>query len=587
VWFDVRRRIYRDAVTHPTQLALRVEQPSTDVPGDPRSRGAVYTPALLADWVAAELLAALPTERATIWDIACGDGALLAAVERAAPGRHGLSGLDIDEVAVKRMRSAMPSTRAVVADALEANPVDCGAGLVHLLGDKPDAIILNPPWGASLAVGADRLRQAGFELAHGQFDSYDVFAELALSVLKPAGVAALILPDSLFAPEHLPLRRLLLARKLTLLARLGEGFFPSVYRGTVVVTVVNEAPTTRHAVRCLRLAPAARKAVLAGNTTLRAAASSSHLVPQTWFSRNSRLGFEVDARRGARRILARLEDCDPIVWRDWLVSTRGVELSKHGRIVICPHCAAARPFPRRARVVSCARCAHTFALAEAHATSIIEPLDGTKLPRDWRPLIVGEDVRRYAVSASRKIQADVPGLAYKDPSIFAGPKLLVRKTGVGLNAAVDESGAWTTQVVFQYKPRHACDAFLTDYVAGVLSSRVLLAYYLQTRGESEWRSHPYVTQRTIEELPVPTPAEGTWRRTQAQAIAAAARARRTSARDPEQDFLVERLVCGLYEVDASAWRWTLGVLDRAQSLEGIKELRLPRETSISPLVVDS
>jgi adenine-specific DNA-methyltransferase len=216
--------------------------------------------------------------------------------------------------------------------------------------------------------------------------------------------------------------------------------------------------------------------------------------------------------------------------------------------------------------------------------SIVEPLAGT-VPTGWRALIAGEDVRRYAARPSRRIRIDVPGIAYKRANAFAGAKLLVRKTGVGLTSAVDESGAYTTQVVFHYKPRDPGDAFLLDYLAGVLSSRMLLAYYLRTRGESEWRSHPYVTQKVIEELPIPTPASGTQTHAQARAIACAARARRVAA-DVTLELELERLVCGLYDLGPADWRWALRVLDAAQSLEGIKELRLPQDTPLSPLVVE-
>src|SRR5438874_2005611 len=44
--------------------------------------GAVYTPDVLADWVADELLSLLGVERPCVLDPACGDGALLRAVQR-------------------------------------------------------------------------------------------------------------------------------------------------------------------------------------------------------------------------------------------------------------------------------------------------------------------------------------------------------------------------------------------------------------------------------------------------------------------------------------------------------------------------
>ncbi|MEX1358314.1 MAG: TaqI-like C-terminal specificity domain-containing protein [Gaiellaceae bacterium] len=571
------------------QQALRVDTaPASARFADPRVHGAVYTPRFLADWVAHEVLSILSTTDATVWDLACGEGALLAAVDRGSNQRHRLVGVDIDSDALHVARGEVPQARLLAADTLGGGSPDPVASLLAHLGTRPDAIILNPPWGARIEISPDSLRAAGYEVARGQFDSYDLFVELSLAVLRPGGVAGFILPDSLLNPEHLPLRRLLIERTLVLLARLGEGFFPSVYRGAMVVVIVNENPPRGHAVRCLRLTPRQRKLVLAATAQLSDIARAAHHVPQDWFRRTAGLRFELDVRSRERRILDHLEGADPMVWREWVTSSRGVELSKYGWVIACPQCDLARPLPRHTRLVQCARCSHTFVSSEAPRFSIVERTGNGSTPTGWYPLIVGEDVRRYAVEPSRRIQLDVAGISYKDPLAFQGPKLLVRKTGVGLTAAVDESGAYTTQVVFHFKPRDPAHTFLLDYLAGVLSSRLMLAYYLRTRGESQWRSHPYVTQKIIEELPIPAPIEGTRWRAQAEAISRAARARRDAGGTAsELDLEVERLVCGLYRLEASDWRWALRVLHGAQALEGIKELRMRQDTVFSPLVVQS
>jgi len=168
----------------------------------------------------------------------------------------------------------------------------------------------------------------------------------------------------------------------------------------------------------------------------------------------------------------------------------------------------------------------------------------------------------------------VPGIAYKSASTFDGEKLLIRKTGVGLNAAVDRSGALTTQVVFHYKmvDLTRCE-FMLDYLAAVLNSRFMLAYHLRTRGEGEWRSHPYVTQSVIEELPIPSPVGRN--RKIAEQIAQESRARASAhSGAPDREIRIERLVSDLYQFDQADWRWALAVLDGAQALEGIKELRI-------------
>jgi hypothetical protein len=172
-------------------------------------------------------------------------------------------------------------------------------------------------------------------------------------------------------------------------------------------------------------------------------------------------------------------------------------------------------------------------------------------------------------------------------SSFARPKLLIRKTGVGIKAVVDESGAATNQVVFHFTRRKDSPSFVLDYMEGVLCSRVLLAWHLKRHGEVEWRSHPYITQHVIRGFPVPVPnSPEEW--AQAQAIANAVQDRRMAKRhDSAEDIAVERLVAGLFGLTEADMRWVLGVLDSAQQLEPIRTLRLPSASLVAPLCVSN
>jgi adenine-specific DNA-methyltransferase len=107
----------------------------------------------------------------------------------------------------------------------------------------------------------------------------------------------------------------------------------------------------------------------------------------------------------------------------------------------------------------------------------------------------------------------------------------------------------------------------------VLCSRVMLAFHLLCSGESEWRSHPYVTQRAIGALPIPDPLADSGRRAQARAIAAGARALAARPEDLRRDLALEGLVAGLYGLDRAGLGAAAAVLDEAQALEGIRELR--------------
>jgi hypothetical protein len=245
-------------------------------------------------------------------------------------------------------------------------------------------------------------------------------------------------------------------------------------------------------------------------------------------------------------------------------------------IVACSACALVRPAPRRiaAAPATCSACG-----AHAELRRITAPDDAA--PSDWLPLISGEDVGRYEASPSRRIEPGLPGLRYKPDSLGA-PRLLVRKTGVGLHIAADDGTALTTQTVLHLMRTPLAPEWTLGYLLGVLASRFVLAWSLARFGESEWRSHPYLTQQRLLELPVPTPAaDDHAANALAQEIAELAlqRSRRV---DPGVELALEARVARLFGLDAEDLAAAAGVLDAAQPLAAIVPMRfrpddLPRE----------
>ncbi len=549
--------------------------------------GAFYTPPVLSEWAGSLLFKLLSQfDEGNIVDPACGDGALLQVVRKSSR-RYSLTGLDFDVDAIRKASDNLEgAANLICGDALQPNDEpDILDGWARLLdGREPIGVIANPPWGAHLNQSPAELRGLGFTLAQGQFDSFEIFIELALKITRRGGGIVLIVPDSIFQPEHKPLRALLCSKvRLRLIARLGEGFFDNVYRGTVVLAIENSPPDQYTKVGCMRLNKNWRNSIQDGSHTFEDAEKALvHFVYQSRFQNDLHKRFDIDLSENETPRISLIErHVDG--WTGWLTSSRGVELSKSGNVIYCPNCSKAQPQPKSVRLVYCPSCNHRFFSETAKADSIVVK-DG-RVSSNWKPLIVGEDVDRYLATPSRLIRADVDGINYKSESTFSHRKILVRKTGVGIKAAIDESGALTNQVVFLYRMKRAnAPVFLLDYFLGVLCSRVMLAYHLKKRGENEWRSHPYLTQRIISELPVPNIQENTWQWNQAIAIAKAVKQRAASS-TLDADLFVERLVAGLFGLDESDCDWVLKVLDDAQALEPIRTLRLSSPTMLKPIIV--
>lgn len=530
-----------------------------------KALGAFYTPDKLAEWVAAEMLeaadaAGIPLRH--IVDPACGDGALLGAIQRMSGTSVRLTGIDINPKAVAQSAAVLESTsRFTVDDALSPK---CQWGQT-----PPDAVIVNPPWGGKLSLSRKFYREHGYRLASGQFDISDLFVERALAVCRPGGLVGLILPDAVFQPDHEALRAMLLEHTLLLIARLGEGMFDDVYRSTVVIVLKQGPPKSDHSVRCLQVPASQRKLLARGAVSFREVKDLlSHDVPQSRFADNQGCAFNISQTERGYDVFEKFSSLQTFAWSERVFVGRGIEIGKRGITVCCAVCGNHRASPAGLTAVTCGTCTSLIG-SDAPRHAIITEVAGDL---GWHPLIVGEDVDRYSATPSRFIKLGVPGIRYKPMEHFTSKKLLIRKTGVGLRAAVDQSGSAITQTVFYMVAESPEDEWMLDYLQGVFNSRPLLAWHLRWSGENQWRSHPYVTPRVLKELPIPDPFIDERLTYLAKEIADESRSAREGV--IESDYIVDQLVGRLYELDVQDGRWVKEVLeDTEEHLEYFARMR--------------
>ena len=467
-----------------------------------------------------------------------------------------LTGMDIDPGAAARSQAALGDN----ADILVADALDPASSWSEV---PPDAVIVNPPWGAELLQAREFYEASGYRLASGQFDTSDLFVERCLAEMRPGTVLGAILPDAVFQPEHEPLRAMLLEHTLLLIARLGEGFFQDVYRSTVVVVLRHGAAPADHLVECLQLPGSERRLVRQGVSSFpRAKRLYSHHVPQERFANNALSAFNISQREWDHDVFRRFASVRKFDWAQRVFLGRGIEIGKRGLTVRCQACGDYRPAPVAVNATHCPSCGASIGAEAPRHTIIAAGQNG----HDWYPLIVGEDVDRYAATVRRSIRLDVPGIRYKPMQHFTARKLLIRKTGVGLRGAVDECGAATTQAVFHVVAKRQADEWLVDYLQGVVNSRPLLAWYLRWSGENQWRSHPYVTPKILKQLPIPDPFTNGRVSDLARRIADKSRLARAGSAEAED--AIDDLVLRLFGFGTKAKQWVSRALaDTEDELE--------------------
>lgn len=580
-----------------------------------RRNGIVYTPSEFAHFVAemvlsyfmrvvsessASFLSGLKKIR--ILDPACGNGELLQAMWRQLvqrmrgralhlDPRHILCGIDTDRSAVAHTRTLVDGLAAEAgfkgrkqSKIWNTNALfPCGMttseqGWARIKKEFDaeegfDIVIANPPWGADVSSYRDKLLKGEFHLFRGQFDTSDLFVEKALSIVRPGGHIAFIVPDSLFGQERVCLRKLLLQQThLELIGRFGEKIFDNVNRACAVFVCRKVVTKPCAMVDCIRFTPDSRKRILAGVSTFSAESKKlTHRVPQSRFVRNPHYIFDIDVNIREEAILRHFKKQKATI-ADYLTSNRGVELSKHGRICRCSNCNNWMPFPKSEKQ-KCPHCRRSLTDTGQQTISIIRDtkLDG------FQPLIVGESIKRYVVQQTLWISTQYKGLNYKEPFIYKPPKLVVRKTGVGISASIDYTNAYTNQVVYIFRPKADNGVFVPplEFFLGVLNSRAMYYFLTKKTGETEWRSHPYITQRQIMSLPMPQSDTLRKKFDLVQRIVSLVRlyTQHQKGLPPDVDAAVEQLVAALYGLTRKHYDVIYAMLESVEELLPVRALK--------------
>lgn len=551
--------------------------------------GVVYTPNPLSDYVAHLLVEEFNKDQSytdqarsvMVLDPACGEGALLAASERAFSMVQGsinahFVGIDVEKDVIQRNNIQYEGRNYIFhsSDALlpdkDANPVDYW----KKNNISPELIIANPPWSSEKIYSKSELSQAGYTFDVGQYDSYVLFIELCLKLLKPNGYAAFIIPDSVFSTENRELRKYLSENtELRVISRLGEKLFPSVNRATTVLVVKKAQPGDISQTVCFRLTTHQRRSYLAGEKTLiECHKQYAHSVLQKRFRENTSYIFDVDTKIDEEALLHKLES-HSINWSQIFHFGRGVEISKSGMIVVCPYCSSAQGYSKKQfneGEKKCSKCSQKIAVSKETVRKIID----TQQRDTYKKIYVGENLHRYAMRGSCYIEMNVPGINYKEEKLYEPPKILIRKTGLGINACIDYESTYISQTVYSCNYIDTQHTVPLEYYLGVLNSRVLYFYYLKKYGENEWKSHPYFTKDILFSLPIPeiTNCNKALGNRIAQNVVAL-----QIAYSRALDIQIEKLVAGLYGLTPDEFDMVVQCMDQLPDLGAINHMKIKED----------
>lgn len=482
--------------------------------------GVFYTPLYIAEYLAKKVLQYNSNRNiASIIDPACGDSVLLRSLAnefliRESSNLPQILGIDKDINAIASSTSKFSThplnnfdINFIQTDSLfPVKGKTSNEGWSDIQKEFKckkgfDIIVSNPPWGAEL-IDYDLLKLAfNFTLAKGQFDIFDLFTEVILNNLSENGIYGLILPDSVFCHEHAKFRYLL-AKNTTihLISRLGEKIFPDISRACVIIVGEKTKPKDNHQVDCFRLSSNYKKQIIESKLSLEAVEKRLlHKVLQNRFYENDNCLFDIDLKKVDKPTIDKIHiNSTPL--KNYVTNTRGAEISKKGHVCQCSNCQKWLPYPK-SKQPKCSNCHSEIKIETVLKEKIVLSHNGVGNIK----LKVGEDLFRFTSVSKSWINTLKEGINYKDLSIYKGDKILVRKTGIGITASIDYENSITNQVVYILKLKTAYEQKLSlEFVLAVLNSRIMTYYLIKKYGENEWKSHPYLTQTMLVNLPFPT-----------------------------------------------------------------------------------
>jgi predicted nucleotidyltransferase len=317
-----------------------------------------------------------------------------------------------------------------------------------------DVVIGNPPWVESkrMQPAEKAYYRAAFQSMYGQYDIFNGFVERGLQLSREHGVLGFIVPNRfIMNPDYEPLRLLLLnTAKILQLCDVGEHIFESVEMPAVITILQKELEANERNKNQVR--------VKTSIEDLEREGYKEYSVPQEQFLKEHAFLFTIYQPAEVSTIIQKIEN-GAVKFGELVNNARGVEIGKRSQLV-----------------------------------------SDRRLGNDYVPFLVGEDMDRFIILEHRFLRLGDGTVDYKNPELYQGEKILVRKTGAGIRATLDDANFYVIQVIYIFKPKS--EKANTRYLLGLLNSKLMSFYHFVKFGEKEKKAFPHLRQELVLQLPI-------------------------------------------------------------------------------------
>ena len=493
---DVLGNIYEQYLGH---ILKKTEKRTklTESKAKRKEEGIYYTPSYIVDYIVRNTVGELIKSKKTdiskikVLDPACGSGSFLIKTfdvlneyhskkegynqTKLADGttyktktnilRNNIFGVDLDKQAVD---IAQLNLLLKVAEKKEKLPIlqqniKNGNSLIdnpNLAGDKAfkwneefaeimngggfDVVVGNPPWVQSkfLHKDAKDYYSLNYSTARKQYDLFNIFVEKGLWLLENGGVLGFIVPDRFIVnSDYGILRKFLLDNtKIKQIVQVGEGVFTGVEMPSAIIILEkcdSEKDRNKNMIN-----------VRLGMNSI------VQKTKQTDFYGNEDFAFSIFNNNEFKNIIQKIEKGSKKL-SEFVMNGRGVEIGKKSTAV-------------------------------------------SNTSGDVR-FLIGSDIDRYEIKSFHYLKLRDGAINYKNPELYKGEKILIRKTGLGINAVLDRD-TYVIQVIYIFRAK-TNDVNLR-YILGILNSKLMNFYYFSKFGQRERKVFPHLTQGKVLQLPI-------------------------------------------------------------------------------------
>ncbi|HRD58632.1 MAG TPA: N-6 DNA methylase [Ferruginibacter sp.] len=336
-----------------------------------------------------------------------------------------------------------------------------------------DIVIGNPPYGASFSKAELDYYKNRYNTAVWRCESYLLFIEQALQLLKPDGAIGLIIPDTLLNLGFTqPTRELLLRNsKIEEIISLPSNVFAGATVDTIILLAEKKDYNSRFHISNVSVKAFGKKQLI---SEIKDPSKQFFVNTKEWFEQNA---FNLQADTSEKKLLFKIEENKKHI-SDVAEMYSGIKAYEVGK---------GMPL-------------QTERIREEKPYTA-----GSKIDKSWLPFYDGKHIGRYEMRWRNNnwIKYGKWLAAPRKPENFEGEKILVRKiTGRTLLATYIPETSYCNTLLFVLKLNSS--TYFYKSILAILNSQ-LIGWYFRTKFQiSDDDTFPQIMIRDILQFPIPT-----------------------------------------------------------------------------------